>query len=232
MISDKCCVIFGANGGLGRSLSKSLIGKVDQKIILVGRSATRESNIEYWCDNRNLSEVQQTLDAIESTHGKIASAIDLSGVIQVSLFRNLEDSDIETLIGTNLIGPINITKAFLSRSNSDQQVRLIFLSSILVESPVVGANLYATTKSAVETLVKASAKELFRNNIVINAIRLGYFDSGMIEKVPPSLIKLAISRTSVERLGNSKDLAPLVKFLIQDATEFITGTTISLTGGD
>ena len=97
---------------------------------------------------------------------------------------------------------------------------------------MVGANIYASTKSAVETFVKASAKELFRQNIVINAIRLGYFDSGMIEKVPQSLINQAISRTSVGRLGGANDLAPLIKFLIIDATSYLTGSTISLTGGD
>ena len=232
MLNDKCCVIFGATGGLGASLSRALTGKIDQKIILVGRNISQHPQISYSCDNRNIAEVEHTLDEIEGAHGKIVSAVDLTGAIQVSLFKNLEDSDIETLIGTNLIGPINIAKAFLSRSNPDQIVRLIFLSSVLVENPVMGANIYTTTKSAVEAFVKSSAKELFRNNIVINAIRLGYFDAGMIEKVPNSLLKQVVSRTSVERLGNSDDLAPLVKFLVQDATDYLTGTTISLTGGD
>lgn len=96
----------------------------------------------------------------------------------------------------------------------------------------MGANIYATTKSAIESFVKSSAKELFRKNILINAIRLGYFDTGMTEKVPQKVVERAISRTAVERLGNAGDLAPLVKYLLEDATEYMVGATISLTGGD
>jgi NAD(P)-dependent dehydrogenase (short-subunit alcohol dehydrogenase family) len=232
MTNDNCCVIFGATGGLGGSLSRALAGKIDQKIILVGRNILNDSHITYSCDNRNLAEINSTLDDIEKVHGKIVSAIDLTGAIQISLFEKLESADFESLISTNIIGPMNMAKAFMARSNDEIVVRLIFLSSVLVENSVVGANVYASTKGAVETFVKASAKELFRHNIVINAIRLGYFDAGMINKVPSSVLAQAISRTSVERLGNTNDLAPLIKFLIRDATDYLTGTTIALTGGD
>jgi NAD(P)-dependent dehydrogenase (short-subunit alcohol dehydrogenase family) len=133
---------------------------------------------------------------------------------------------------TNLVGPINIAKALLQKYQGKRQVRLLLFSSIVSENSVMGANIYATTKSAIESFVKSSAKELFRKNILINAIRLGYFDTGMTEKVPQKVVERAISRTAVERLGNAGDLAPLVKYLLEDATEYMVGATISLTGGD
>jgi 3-oxoacyl-[acyl-carrier protein] reductase len=232
LTGSSCCVVFGATGGLGSELSKILENSLSHQVVLVGRSKVQESSIRYWCDNRSLSKVIETLDAIEINHGEISSIIDLSGVIQMSLFSRLEEPELNEILTTNLVGPINIAKALLQKYQGKRQVRLLLFSSIVSENSVMGANIYATTKSAIESFVKSSAKELFRKNILINAIRLGYFDTGMTEKVPQKVVERAISRTAVERLGNAGDLAPLVKYLLEDATEYMVGATISLTGGD
>ncbi len=230
--NSSCCVVFGATGGLGGELSRILEASLGQQVVLVGRSIRNETNIQYWCDNRSLSNVIETLDAIEDHHGEITSVIDLSGAIQMSLFNYLDESQIDEILSTNLLGPVNISKALLQKYQGKRKVRLVLFSSVVVENSVLGANIYATTKSAIESFVKSSARELFRKNILINAIRLGYFDTGMTEKVPQNVVERAILRTAVERLGTASDLAPLVKYLLQDATEYMVGATIVLTGGD
>jgi NAD(P)-dependent dehydrogenase (short-subunit alcohol dehydrogenase family) len=230
--TSKCCVVFGATGGLGSALSKILVESLEQELVLVGRTQKEGVDIRYWCDNRRFSDVFQTLDSIETNHGEIGSVIDLSGVIQMSLFSNLDSDQINEIINTNLLGPLNIAKALIQKYQGKRQVKLILFSSVVVENSVLGANIYATTKSAIEAFVKSSAKELFRKNILINAIRLGYFDTGMTHEVPQNVVDRATSRTAVERLGTASDLAPLVKYLLEDATEYMVGATISLTGGD
>jgi len=229
---NNCCVLFGATGGLGGELSKILENSLSYKVIPVGHSKKEESSIRYWCDNRSLFHIIETLDVIEKNHGEISSVIDLSGIIQMSLFNNLDESELNEILATNLLGPINIAKALLHKYQGKRRIRLVLFSSVVSENSVMGANIYATTKGAIESFVKSSAKELFRKNILINAIRLGYFDTGMTEKVPQNVVERAILRTAVERLGTASDLAPLVKYLLQDATEYMVGATIVLTGGD
>lgn len=231
-VTSKCCVVFGATGGLGGALSKILAESLAYELVLVGRTRKEEVGIHYWCDNSIFSEVCHTLDSIETNYGEIDSVIDLSGAIQMSLFNNLDNGQMNEIINTNLLGPLNIAKALIQKYQGKRQVKLILFSSVVVENSVLGANLYATTKSAIEAFVKSSAKELYRKKILINAIRLGYFDTGMTDKVPQNVVERATSRTAVERLGTASDLAPLVKYLLQDATEYMVGSTISLTGGD
>lgn len=230
--NNNCCVLFGATGGLGGKLSKILENSLSYKVIPVGHRKNKDSSIQYWCDNKSLINIIETLDVIENNHGEILSVIDLSGIIQMSLFNNLDESELNEILAINLVGPINIAKALLHKYQGKRRIKLVLFSSIVSEHSVLGANIYATSKGAIESFVKSSAKELFRKNILINAIRLGYFDTGMTEKVPQKIVEKMILRTAVERLGKVNDLTPLVKFLLEDATDYMVGSTITLTGGD
>jgi NAD(P)-dependent dehydrogenase (short-subunit alcohol dehydrogenase family) len=231
MTNQNCCIIFGASGGLGQSLVSAISSETEQRVIAVARTKSENSNIDYWCDNRDLGAITNLFSIIENSHGEISSVLDFSGVSQRSYFSKLSEHEIQEIIQTNIIGPINLAHGLANRRKSDNYAKLILVSSVVTKYPVSGANVYAASKGAIESFVEASSKELLRNNVIINAVRLGYFDKGMIKDVPEVLLESSISRSSVGRIGSTSDLLPLVKFFMNDSTEFLTGTTISLTGG-
>ncbi len=227
--NQHCCLVFGAQGGLGSLVSEFLPDKTRQKIVSIGR---REStDIDYVCDVTNYEQVSSLLEVIEKEDLIIKTVIDFSGVSQQSFLVKLNESELKNLIDVNLLGPINLTKAISERKKQEVSTRLILMSSVVATNQLNGTSVYGTTKSALETFIKLSSKELSKFNVVINGIRLGYFNAGMIRHVPAELIDKIKSENPQKRLGNIEDLIPLLKFLMDDATDYVNGSIITLTGG-
>jgi NAD(P)-dependent dehydrogenase (short-subunit alcohol dehydrogenase family) len=155
----------------------------------------------------------------------------LSGISFAGLLDKANASDIASVLEANLLNPIVYTSAFLNSAQDDEGGRVILASSILAARGQAGVSPYAATKGGVEAFARAAAHDAARRRITINALRLGYFDVGMIENVPPDVREEVIRSTPVRALGCARDLTRTVEFLLDPNSGFITGATIPLTGG-
>jgi len=109
--------------------------------------------------------------------------------------------------------------------------RIVNIGSINGQAGQYGQVNYAAAKSGIHGFTKALAQEGAAKNITVNAIAPGYVDTDMVRAVPPAVLEKIIARIPVGRLGRADDISRAVLFLIADNADFITGSTLSVNGG-
>jgi acetoacetyl-CoA reductase len=109
--------------------------------------------------------------------------------------------------------------------------RIVNIGSINGQAGQYGQVNYAAAKSGIHGFTKALAQEGAAKNITVNAIAPGYIDTDMVRAVPPQVLEKIVARIPVGRLGRAEEIARGVLFLVADDAGFITGSTISINGG-
>ena len=137
----------------------------------------------------------------------------------------------EIAIDTNLGSCFNVCKATFDGMKNGQFGRIVNIGSINGQAGQYGQVNYAAAKSGIHGFTKALAQEGARFGITVNAIAPGYIDTDVVRAVPPDVLKKIITRIPVGRLGKANDIARGVVFLTADEADFVTGSTISINGG-
>jgi NAD(P)-dependent dehydrogenase (short-subunit alcohol dehydrogenase family) len=139
------------------------------------------------------------------------------------------DGDIENQLDVNIFGFLNVLRACTPTLREKGWGRVIYVSSVLAHKPIRGTGIYSASKSFCESIIKTHSLENSKYGITSNSIRLGYFDGGLTEKVPSEILHNVIKSIPQKRLGESEEISNLIETIIN--TEYINGTTISITGG-
>jgi acetoacetyl-CoA reductase len=109
--------------------------------------------------------------------------------------------------------------------------RIVNIGSINGQAGQYGQVNYAAAKSGIHGFTKALAQEGARAGITVNAIAPGYIDTDMVAAVPPDVLAKIVARIPVGRLGHADEIARGVLFLVADEAGFVTGSTMSINGG-
>ena len=109
--------------------------------------------------------------------------------------------------------------------------RIVNIGSINGQAGQYGQVNYAAAKSGIHGFTKALAMECAAHGITVNAIAPGYVDTDMVRAVPANILEKIISRIPMGRLGRAHDIARAVCFLCSEEGDFITGSTMSVNGG-
>jgi NAD(P)-dependent dehydrogenase (short-subunit alcohol dehydrogenase family) len=107
--------------------------------------------------------------------------------------------------------------------------RIITISSVLAEKPVISTGVYSGCKGFIDSFVKTVALENASKNISCNSIQLGYFDGGLTYKIPETFREQVLNTIPAKRWGSIHELTNLIEFLIN--TPYVTGTNIKINGG-
>jgi len=212
----KNIALFGATGGLGSQLLTEL--KEKYNVIALG---SKDVNVQ---DNEAVSTFFQ--------ENEIDIVLNFSGVNYDSFmhkYSNKNLSERDRLIDINIKGTSNIVSNALVKMREKKYGRIILVSSILAESPVVSTGIYAGCKGFIDSLSKTVAVENASKGITCNSIQLGYFDGGLTYNIPEEFRNGIIKTIPMKRLGSIKELTRLIEMLID--VEYITGTNIKINGG-
>jgi len=109
--------------------------------------------------------------------------------------------------------------------------RIVNIGSINGQAGQYGQVNYAAAKSGIHGFTKALAQEGAAKGITVNAIAPGYIDTDMVRAVPPVVLEKIVARVPVGRLGAASEIARGVLFLVSDEAAFVTGSTLSINGG-
>jgi NAD(P)-dependent dehydrogenase (short-subunit alcohol dehydrogenase family) len=211
----KKIVIFGGTGGLGSKLTERL---TDYELISLGSKdldITDSEAIQYFFKNNNIDIV-----------------INMSGVNHDCFIHKLPLCDknlINKQIDVNIKGTLNILSSCLSNMRNNFYGRIITISSVLAEKPVVSTGVYAGCKGFIDSLVKVVALENASKNITCNSIQLGYFDGGLTYNIPENFRQSVLDTIPMNRWGTIDELENIIRFLIN--TPYVTGTNIKINGG-
>jgi acetoacetyl-CoA reductase len=135
------------------------------------------------------------------------------------------------VIQTNLSSCFNMCRCVIDGMRDRNFGRIVNIGSINGQAGQYGQVNYAAAKSGIHGFTKALAQEGAAKGITVNAIAPGYIDTDMVRAVPEEVLKKIVARVPVGRLGRADEIARAVLFLVADDAGFITGSTLSINGG-
>jgi len=222
-------LIAGSSGGIGTGLAAAFSG---EKLILHyhrHEPAQKENGYLIRADLTNYEEVERMVGEILKAYGGLDVLINAAGISTDGFTHKLRPEDWGSVIGTNLSGAFNLARAVLPSMRENKQGRIIFLTSVVFQNPVLGTPAYSASKAGLVGLTRTIALENARARITCNCISLGYFDAGMLYQIPEPLREQIRAKIPLGRFGRLEELAGAIRFLVD--TEYITGQVLNLNGG-
>ena len=168
---------------------------------------------------------------IEGDFGPIEILVNNAGITRDGTMHRMTYEQWKEVIDTNLSGVFNCSRAVIEGMRERSFGRIVNIGSINGQAGQYGQVNYAATKSGIHGFTKALAQEGAGKNITVNAIAPGYVDTDMVRAVPPEVLQKIIAGIPVGRLGKADDIARGVIFLTADNADFVTGSTLSINGG-
>ena len=168
---------------------------------------------------------------IAAEHGPIEIVINNAGVTRDGVLHKMTFEDWNEVMRINLGGCFNTAKATFSGMRERGWGRIVNIGSINGQAGQYGQVNYAAAKSGIHGFTKALAQEGAKYGVTVNAIAPGYIDTDMVAAVPPPVLEKIVAKIPVGRLGQAEEIARGVAFLTSDNGGFVTGSTMSINGG-
>lgn len=175
--------------------------------------------------------VQAACKQIEADVGPIDIVVNNAGITRDATILKMSYDMWKDVIEVNLGGCFNMAKATFPGMRERKWGRIVNIGSINGQSGQYGQVNYAAAKSGIHGFTKALAQEGARAGVTVNAIAPGYIDTDMVSAVPPDVLEKIVAKIPVGRLGHAEEIARGVAFLCGEDAGFVTGSTLSINGG-
>ncbi len=168
---------------------------------------------------------------VADRHGPIEILVNNAGITRDGTMARMSRDMWDSVIDTNLGSCFNLCKLTFDGMRAAKFGRVVNIGSINGQAGQYGQVNYAAAKSGIHGFTKALAQEGARFGITVNAIAPGYVDTEMVRAVPADVLAKIVARIPMGRLGHAEDIARGVVFLTADDADFVTGSTLSINGG-
>jgi acetoacetyl-CoA reductase len=238
MHMTRVAVVTGGTRGIGKAISIAL-KDAGYKVAAnysgnddAAKEFTAETGIaNYKFDVSDFAACQAGIAKVAKDLGPVEVLVNNAGITRDGTLHKMDANQWEAVIDTNLGGCFNMCRAVIDNMRQRGFGRIVNVGSVNGQMGQYGQVNYAAAKSGIHGFTKALAQEGAGKNITVNAIAPGYVDTDMVRAVPPPVLEKIIGRIPVGRLGRADDIARGVMFLIADNADFITGSTLSINGG-
>ena len=241
-LRDKVVVVTGAGRGMGRAIAERL---ADEGARVAVTDVNRESALStaaaldgaagFRLDITDAGEVSARIDEIVAALGPIDALVNNAGWDRMAPFLETDEDLWDRIIDINLRGPIRMTKAVLPQMVERQSGRIVNISSEAGRVGSTGEAVYSACKAGIIGFGKTVAREMARHGITVNAVCPGPTDTPLLEAMVgegnEKLIDSLKRGIPMRRLGLPEDIAGAVAFVVSDDAGFITGQTLSVSGG-
>ncbi|MGH6747578.1 SDR family NAD(P)-dependent oxidoreductase [Novosphingobium sp.] len=174
------------------------------------------------------SEVEQLFGAIDQHFDRLDIVVNSAGVSGGGSLADLDEEQLEWMLGVNLRGPLYIAAEAASRLRDGG--RIINLSSSLGEFPMAGAGIYSATKVAIKSFTESWAKELGRRGVTVNTVIPGATAPGMMDRAPQETRAFFEQASPFGRIGTAGEVAAVVAFLASPEASWVSGAHILANG--
>ena len=234
----RVAVVTGGTRGIGEAISVALAG-AGYKVAAAyhgnderARAFADKTKIQtFKFDVADFAACQSGVKAIEAALGPVEVLVNNAGITRDTTLQRMTFEQWNEVIQTNLSSCFNMCRAVIEGMRARSFGRIVNIGSINGQAGQYGQVNYAAAKSGMHGFTKALAQEGASKGITVNAIAPGYIDTDMVRAVPPNVLEKIVARIPVGRLGHAEEIARGVMFLVSDEGAFITGSTISINGG-
>ncbi|BBK39365.1 beta-ketoacyl-ACP reductase [Allostella sp. ATCC 35155] len=237
-MTGRVAVVTGGTRGIGRAIAEALqqagyrvaanYGGNDE----VAKAFTAETGIPaYKFDVADFESCREGLARIVADLGPVEVLVNNAGITRDTTIHRMTFEQWNAVIQTNLASCFNMSRLVIEGMRERNFGRIVNIGSINGQAGQYGQVNYAAAKSGIHGFTKALAQEGAGKGITVNAIAPGYIDTEMVRAVPPNVLEKIVARVPVGRLGRASEIARGVLFLVEDEAGFITGSTLSINGG-
>ena len=179
----------------------------------------------------NFADCQQAVQKVEAQLGPIDVLVNNAGITRDGVFHRMNSEQWSEVIRVNMDSLFNMTRQVIEGMRERNWGRIINISSINGQKGQAGQTNYSAAKAGLIGFTKALALENAKKGITVNAIAPGYIDTEMVQAVPEKVLESIIGQIPVGRLGRGDEIADMVAFLAGEQAGYVTGSTLSLNGG-
>ena len=235
---SRVAIVTGGTRGIGRSIAEAL-QSAGYKVAAnyagndeAAKQCTQATGIRcFRFDVANYEACADGVKAVERDLGPVDILVNNAGITRDAVLHRMTPQQWGEVIATNLTSCFNMCRLVIEGMRERGFGRIVNIGSINGQAGQYGQVNYAAAKSGIHGFTKALAQEGAGKGVTVNAIAPGYIDTDMVRAVPPNVLEKIVARIPVGRLGHAEEIARGVLFLVSDDGGFITGSTLSINGG-
>lgn len=182
-------------------------------------------------DISSFEDCERIAKEIFDKFGKIDVLVNNAGITKDMLLMRMKPEDFLSVVDVNLIGTFNMTRNVVPYMVKARSGKIVNISSVVGIEGNAGQANYAASKAGIIGFTKSLARELGSRNILVNAVAPGFIETDMTAILSDSVRDEIAKKISLRRMGSAEDVAGVVEFLCGEASSYVTGTVIPVTGG-
>ena len=235
---SRVAIVTGGTRGIGAAISEMLHDKGYKVAANYGGNDARAKEFTdrtgikaYKWDVSDFDACAAGVAQVKADLGTVDIVVNNAGITRDGTLHRMDQSSWQQVIDTNLGSCFNMCRATIEDMRANKFGRVVNIGSINGQAGQYGQVNYAAAKSGIHGFTKAMAQEGAAQGITVNAIAPGYIDTDMVAAVPDNVLAKIVAGIPVGRLGQASEIARGVCFLAADDAGFVTGSTLSINGG-
>ncbi|AFV00161.1 acetoacetyl-CoA reductase [Simiduia agarivorans] len=236
--TDRLALVTGGTRGIGEAISIGLqeqgyrvLASYQRNQAVADEFSARTGIPVFKFDASDFDATEQSIRTIEADMGPVEVLVNNAGITRDGVLHKMTPQNWQDVIETNLSSCFYTCHAVIAGMRERRFGRIVNISSINGLEGQFGQTNYAAAKAGMCGFTKSLAKESARYGITVNSVAPGYVDTDMVRAIAPEVLQKIIDKIPVGRLAKPEDVARCVNFLVADDADFITGTTLSVNGG-
>lgn len=240
---NKIALVTGAGNGIGRATAVALSIKGAKVIVTDVNKTSGKQTVDqilsdggkakfYQLDVSNSEQIKNVIQNIFKEQGSIDFAVNNAGVGgKLEGIHNLNIKDWSNTININLTGVFCCLQAQIQCMLKKRFGRIVNVASMAGIKGVGGGSAYSASKHGVLGLTKSASIEYGAHNIRVNAVCPGFIETDMIKKIPSKILEFSTHINPMKRIGNTKEVADTIVWLLSNESSFVNGSSMSIDGG-
>ncbi|HVA66975.1 MAG TPA: 3-oxoacyl-[acyl-carrier-protein] reductase [Elusimicrobiota bacterium] len=241
-LENKVAVITGAARGIGFATAE-LFCREGAKVVLVDldealvkesaakAAAAPDQTMGLKADVSKFADCEAVVKAVVEKYGKLDILINNAGITKDNLILRMSEADWDLVLGINLRGAFNFTKAAVRPMLKARYGRVVNVASVVGQEGNAGQANYSASKGGLISLTKSCAREFASRNILVNAVAPGFIRTRLTDVIPEADKEMLAKKILVGRLGEPIDISNSILFLASDEASYITGHVLNVNGG-
>ncbi len=234
----RVAIVTGGTRGIGEAISVGMKDAgYDVAATYAGNDEAAERFTEktgitaYKFDVSDYGQCAESVEKIVGDLGPVDILVNNAGITRDGTLHRMSFEQWNSVVQTNLSSCFNMCQCVIGGMRERGFGRIVNIGSVNGQAGQYGQVNYAAAKSGIHGFTKALAQEGAAKGVTVNAIAPGYIDTDMVRAVPERVLEKIISGIPVGRLGHAEEIARGVLFLVADEAGFVTGSTMSINGG-